>query len=454
MSEYKKVNLDENRKRELVQALYLIISNQRDFNEYSYVLFDKKEDVINLLKRKITQEEIKNAIEKLPNERQILEEEDLKKISEILKVNDKERFILFEQGNFNEDNFDSFLKNEYKKEQIILYFMILCTKEKKDISARLINNEKIEFNQFEKYFYLEDILQKKLSEYSLNDILSHLHEFKKEKIFTKDEERVMDNVISEKLIQKYSFNTINKEILFINPSRCVFNEKLMSKISEFETDQLIQVYLMTDKTMREELGENIVMDKRVENIEKYEESLRDKLKYKITEKDIIEAIESIEEKSNTLISSKDKIFHSVSIALNAKEVQEISNDIVEFSYRNQELYLYVFNETICEKLLKKELVDLSKREFVQALLLSDIKQKNIILKNSEGNEIKIHDNFKEVEKYQEKIINKIAYQISEEQIDKAIKIITDKIENNLESNINYIKKKCGIKVKSAFKHIL
>lgn len=457
-NEYQKVELNDDRKRELIQSLYLVVSNQEDTNEYSGSLFEKKQQLIHYLQRKVSIEEINEAIEKIPGERQILSENNKEKLFLTLKVNDTSRFMLFEQGIFNDDNFDALMTEEYKDEQIILYFIILCAKESKEIYCRFINNETIQFNQFEKYFYIEDILQKKLSEYTLNDILSHLHEFKKDKIFTKENEMIMDTIISEKLVQKYSFNTTNKEVLFINSSRCVFNEKLMSKINEFELAQLIEIYLITNKTLREELSENIVMDKRVDNSQKYEESLKDKLKYKITEKDIQEAIESIESKSNTLISSKDKIFQMVSIELNAKEVKEISNDIVDFSYRNQELYLYGFNENMCEKLLKKELVDLSKREFAQALLLSEIKQKNVILKNPEGNEIKVHENFKEVEKYHDMIIDKISYQITEEQIDKALKIITDKVENTIKETLQYtinnIKKKCGIKVKSAFKHIL
>lgn len=458
LNEYQEVELNEDRKRELIQALYLIFSKQKDTNDYSGILLNKEEQLLKVLQRKVTIEEINEAIGKLPEERQILTENNKEKFYTIIKVNDTSRFILFEQGIYNEDNFESLMTDKFKEEQIILYFMILCTKENKDMQCRLLNNETIYFNQFEKYFYIEDILHKSLSEYTLNDILVHIHEFKKDKIFSKENEMIIDTVISENLVQKYSFNKINKEVLFINPDRCVFNEKLMSKINEFELNQLTEIYLMTNKTLREELGQNIIIDKRVENIQKYESALRDKLKYKITEKDIQEVIESIEEKSNTLITSKNKIFQSVSIELNAKEVKEISNDIVEFSYRNQELYLYVFNESICEKLLKKELVDLSKREFAQALLLSEVKQKNILLKNPEGNEIKIHENFKEIEKYQEMIVDKISYQISEEEIDKALKIITDKLENSIKENLQYIinnvKKKCGIKVKSTFKHIL
>lgn len=450
------LELSNNNKRELIQSLSLIISkNEEDTNNYSKTLFKQKEKIIALIERKVSEQDINKAIECMPEK---FELDTIDLLKNILKVKENDRFIVFENSFINLLNLDNLMTLNYKKDQIITYFMIQCFNANKEIDCRLLNNKNIKFKEFERVYYIEDLLKNKLKEYSLNDILKVIHEFKKDKIFNKENENIIDNVISENFVKNFSHNQNNKEILFINSSRCIFNEKLMSKINELPENQLTQIYLLTNDKLREELSKNIILDKWLSNIKNYETLLRDKIKYKITEKDILDALEKIEEQSNTLISSKNKIFQEASIVLNAKEVKEISNDIVEFSYRNQELYLYSFNKGICDKLLKKELIDLSKREFVQALLLSEIKDKNIIIKNSEGNEIKIHDNFIEIEKYKDTIIDKIYYQVTEEEIDKAFKIITDQFESSSKENIQYtinnIKKKCGIKVKSTFKHIL
>lgn len=456
---YLKLELDENRKRESIQALYLIFSGQtNEVNSFSGHLKDKKDILVNFLKRQVTREEIVDALTKLPGQRGRVNNQQFEEFSTILKVEDRNKFIIFEEGLFNAASFDNFLKESFKEEQIVLYFMMLCIKENPDFNCKLVNNKTVNFSDFEEYFYLEDILKKKLSDYSLNAILKTVHDFQKDKIFTTQNEKIMDSVISENLVNKYAFNTINKEVLFINTTRCVFNEKLMSKIELFKDSELLELCIMTNDKFVKDLGDNIKLDKSIVNIKKYAEQIKDAIKYKMTEQDISEAINQIEEKSNTLIESKNEVFKDISILLNAKEVKEINNDIVKTSYREEEVYLYSFNEDMCDKLLKKELSKVSAREFCQALLIVDIKNKNISLKNHNSNIIRIHDNFNDAEKYTDSMLEKIYFQVTDEEIDKYLSVVTSKVDNetldSLKHIINNVKKKCGIKTKSAFKHIL
>lgn len=456
---YLKLELDENRKRESIQALYLIFSGQtNEVNSFSGHLKDKKDILVNFLKRQVTREEIVDALTKLPGQRGRVNNQQFEEFSTILKVEDRNKFIIFEEGLFNAASFDNFLKESFKEEQIVLYFMMLCIKENPDFNCKLVNNKTVNFSDFEEYFYLEDILKKKLSDYSLNAILKTVHDFQKDKIFTTQNEKIMDSVISENLVNKYAFNTINKEVLFINTTRCVFNEKLMSKIELFKDSELLELCIMTNDKFVKDLGDNIKLDKSIVNIKKYAEQIKDAIKYKMTEQDISEAINQIEEKSNTLIESKNEVFKDISILLNAKEVKEINNDIVKTSYREEEVYLYSFNEDMCDKLLKKELSKVSAREFCQALLIVDIKNKNISLKNHNSNIIRIHDNFNDAEKYTDSMLEKIYFQVTDEEMDKHLSVVTSKVDNetldSLKHIINNVKKKCGIKTKSAFKHIL
>lgn len=456
---YVNLELNENRKRESIQALYLILSGQTDeHNIFSKNLTEKKDTLINYLKRQVTKPDILSALDKLPSQRGQFTKEQLEEFCSILKLEDRNKFIIFEEGIYNVGNFNNFLQDNFKQEQIVLYFMILCVKENPDFNCKLIDNKVIDFSVFEQYFYLEDILKKRLSDYSLNDILKSVHDFQKDKIFTKQNEKIMDSIISENLVNKYAFNTINQEVLFINSTRCVFNEKLISKIESLKESELLELFMMTQEKFVEDLANNIKLDKSVLNIKKYKEEIQDLLKYKITEQNILESIDSIQQKSNTLIESKNEIFKQVSILLNAKEVKEIKNDVVKSSFREDELYLYSFNEEICDKLLKKELSEVGKREFCQTLLLWEIKNKNIPLKNQQDNIVRIHDNFNVVEKYIDSIVDKIYFQVSEEEIDKSLSVITNRINSEsieaIKHSINNIKKKCGIKTKSAFKHIL
>ena len=458
LDSYVQLELNQNRKRESIQALYLIVSGQNaEVNIFNTNLKDKKEILVNLLKRQVTEEEIIDALHKLPGQRGKLNQTQFVEFSGLLKVEDRNKFIIFEEQLFNVGNFKQFL-TDFKEEQIVLYFIILCAKENPEFNCKLIDNKTINFSAFEQYFYLEDILKNKLSEYSLNDILKSIHDFQKNKIFSPQNEKIMDSIVSENLVNKYAFNIVNKELLFINTSRAVFNEKLMNNIEACSDSELLELFIMTQDNFIKNLGANIKIDKSIDNIKKYKDNIQDTLKYKVTEKDILENIENIEQKSNTLVESKNDVFKQISILLNAKEVKEINNDIVKFSYREDELYLYSFNEEICDKLLKKELSEAGKREFCQSLLLIEVKNKNMTLKNQQGNIVKIHDNFNVAENYHDAMIEKIYFQVTEEEVDKHISIITKKLDQQcvdmLKHTINNIKKKCGIKTKSAFKHIL
>lgn len=458
LNQYLQAPLNNDRKRELIQSLVLIVNQEKQINNYSHTIFEQKNKIIDFLERKVTQEEIDNAIDKLPKEQGKISSQVVQNINSLLKVNEVNKFLIFENISINENNMDKLMTFDFKEDQIIIYFLIQCVNENENIECKLFNNKIIKFKDFNEVFYMEDLLKKQLTQYSLNEILQTVHEFKKDKIFSKEDQKIIDSVISENFIQKFSFNTANKEIIFINESRCVFNEKLISKLNDNQDNQILEMYLLTNQQLLENLSENIVIDKRIDNLKLYKDKLIDRLKYRITEKDIMDSIETIEKKSNTLIQSKDDVFQNATISLNAKEVPEISNDIVEFSYRNEELYLYSFNNKICEKLLKKELIDLSKREFVQALYLYEIKNKEITLKNKENHAIKVHDNFKEMLAYNDLVLQKLEYNINEEEIEKAINIINVKLNESQIQDLQYIsnniKKKCGLKIKSTFKHIL
>lgn len=453
---YSQIELNKDRKRELVQALKLIINEQdNEANNYSYILFQQQEKIVSLLEKRISEEDIDYAISKLPTKKREISPLKRQQIMNLLKVNEKDRFIIFENETINMSNLENLMTPEFKKEQIISYFIIMSGKDNENMECKLLNNKTINFNSFKDMFYIEDLLQRQLTQYSLSDILQTIHDFKKDKIFNQANEKIIDYIISDKFVQKFSYNNMNKEMIFINESRCVFNEKIISNIDNIKNDKLLEMYLLCEDRVVKELGENITIDNRVSNLQKYKIMIEDKLKYQVNEKDIMNALENIEKKSNTLIQSKKEVFQTMSITLNAKEVYEISNDIVQLSLHEGLIAICSFNEVICDKLLKKELTETSKREFCQALLLYEVKNKNTEIKNPKEYKVKIHDNFEKIDEYKDKIREKLMNNIVEEEINQSVGYLVSQLheesQRNIQTSITVLKKKLGIKGQSIFK---
>lgn len=445
-------------KSELLQALFIICNADENLmSNYSRLIFLQKQKIINLLKHQVSREDVIESIDYLP---QILEIKNFNEeyIMNLLRVDSKNKFLIFEDGYVNIFNLDKLMTLELKEEQIVLYFIIQCMKENAEMQCTLLNRDNIKFSSFDSCCYLENLLKKLIELYSLNDILEVIYQFKQDKIFNNFDELCIKNVISNHIIPLFSFNFSNQEITFVNREYCLFNENLISEIKNLENSKLLELYLLNNDVLKNELNQKITIDKSIEKIKNYESSIKDKLKYQITESDIIDSIREIERKSNTLIKSQDNIFYEMSIALNAKEVLEIPNDVVEFFYHEESINLITFNEKNCFKLMHKELTDISKREFLQGILIYELSKVNILLMNEKETEIKIHENMNGIKNEISSMYKKLFNRVKEEEIDYYFSMITEQLNHSSKENtkiiIKIIKNKLGIKTTEIFKSML
>jgi len=438
--------------REMIQALVLgLCCSRADVSDYSHSLFEQKDILIEALKRKVSPDEIKSAVSLLADKYSDL---DFSGVEQLLQCEYKDKFLLFNHGEINKSNIDKLF--ESTSEQAVLYFMIQCFKEDPSMSCKLRSNQDIYFQNFTEAFYLEALLKKELSKQPLNDILTCIHEFKKDKIFDGPQEAIIDKVLAEHFVSRFSHNTNNKEILFINDAQCVFNEKLISKVQDLALEDLVELYLFTNSQLIEELSQNISMDKNIGLIAGHELKISDKIKYVTTERDILNALDKLEKKSNTLIGSRDSILTDLSIRLNAKESEGVFNDVVYFVKKDNELKMCSYSSEVCDKLMQKDLSDVSKREFIQAILLHEAISRDIALINLQKNVVKIHDNFNNFPA--EEARAKLHSKITEEEANTYMHYVTSYLApeslEQLQAAFNSSKRMVGLEVVNSFKHLL
>lgn len=450
---YQLQSFQKHHKRELLQSLVLIVEDQ--INSFSFtgeVLLSKKDEIIQLLINKISQQEIQLAIESLPEPYQNISKE---KTIEILNAYPDNHYFDFESSKTYSQNLNNILlKDTFFKDNVLLYFIIQCYHLKPDFSCSLLNKKNIAFSSFSSLFYLENPIQDYLKNYPINKILTILHEFKKDKIFSKENEMIVHQIFEEILFDKFSQNTANKELIFLNHQQCFFNENLISQIQDLSDSDLLELFLISHNITHQCLSKNIYINPNVLNISKYQSKMIEKLKYHISEKDILVALENIEKKSNTIIQEKEKIFLDTSIQLNAIENLEDHSKNEAISMKNFKTnndthkIIITFQKDTCFKFLSKDLSNISKRELLQSLLIYDIYSKNI-----QDSSVIFHENLQEIKSLKPFIEKKLYQNISEEEIENSANYVLSKFSNDLSHLLNRIKNKLGLQ-KNIYQHLL
>jgi hypothetical protein len=449
---YKLKSFQKHHKRELLQSLSLILENQ--INSFSFtgeVLLSKKDEIIQLLINKISQQEIQLAIDSLPEPYKDISEE---KTIEILNAYPDNHYFDFESSKTYSQNLNNILlKDTFFKDNVLLYFIIQCYHLKKDFSCSLLDKKNITFSSFSSLFYLEKPIEDYLKNYSINKIFNVLHEFKKDKIFSKENELIVHKIFEEILFDKFAKNIANQELILLNHQQCFFNENLVSQIQNLSDSDLLELFLISQNSTHQCLSKNIYINPNILNLQKYQPQLIEKLKYHISEKDILVALENIEKKSNTILQEKEKIFLNTSIQLNAVENLEdhSKNEAISIKgFRSNETQKIIINfqKDTCLKFLYKDLSNISKRELLQSLLIYDIYSKNI-----QESSIILHENIQEIEPLKPLIEKKLYQNISEEEIENYANHILSKFSNNLSPILNRIKHKLGFQ-KNLYQHLL
>lgn len=294
-----------------------------------------------------------------------------------------------------------------------------------------------------------------------NKLLNYIHSFFKDIVLDDVSQQYLHNNLLLKILKNNVLQTgKNKDkSLIISKSLILFNE---DNIESQQYDVLLKTYVYT-KVFRDNKELQSIQDNSVDNIDKHMDFIVNKLKNKISEKDIYLKIKEIENELEIEPKETYKQFHEISVNLDAKhDLTFMKNDMLLFKHEKKTAISTAFLRTdILDKLLNKTIDSYNVKELVKVCLFSKLNEvKEGVLRNKSNHLIILHENFELLKDKIPQIIEKINGKVLEEEINAAIKEINDNMpfdgeEDYVKRNVVHdIKKQVGIKVKSPFKHLL
>lgn len=356
-------------------------------------------------------------------------------------IETKEGMILF-----NEIECNKFLKKNLNKETarelVQAYFLILYISQY-GFKFYDENGKSLKYNiEFKKINQYQKKIEKKLyNNIKISKVLKSINITLKDISPLPDQKKfIIENIIPNIFTNIQAINDEHKkeELISFIDNVMVFRKEyvesfLNQDINDTTQRELIQSLMIEEiltNFKNEATINNIILDNSTKEIIEYKKEMVSKLSENISEKELYEQITFLAgylELSKSLI---DKIFHNMSVTINAKEDRSFfKNDAMAFVTTEKKLVKAIFVEDVCEKLLKKPSYETNLRELSQLYFMNELITKSFKLKNTDNFQIVLED-FENLPNY----IPRIEIFLKEHQKEESFQKSIDIILNNLSMN--------------------